>query len=235
MEGNIFNKLLNPQLKKPQDLIQTFDSDPIDAQLTDFLDFEGTSFHLKITETPHNLIVAPGTIPIWFALICILIPIAFLIWFAFTGRIEQSRLVIDNKFFILFFSLLAAGGFVTFTYLLNRSTKVQGDYFIFDKKNRTLTLPRCDIKLRHEQIHSFFLLSSYQKGHKGNLWAFELSVFAKTQDNKMSRLLVVIDSQRKRIEPIAKKLSEAFNVPLRTLKLDKKTRQALRTSSNVNT
>jgi hypothetical protein len=109
-------------------------------------------------------------------------------------------------------------------YILNAIQKAKGAYFIFDKLNRTLELPRYGITIANDRVHSFFILCSATPSGRR---ACELSTLVKIDQTGLVRYSLGIDASRKKIQRPGKALAEHMSVPLATLNLNRKKRKAL--------
>jgi len=221
----------NSGRKPDRHLVQVFESEPTDAQLAQFVDPAGKSSSFRVTETSESITAKPSTLPRWFVILSLAIFFGLVIRGLWN---EETRPETTREWVTRIVGSITLGVlFLVSVHFLNRKEKLKGDYFTFDKIERTLNLPQYSTKLTPEEIHSFFQLCG--KHRSSGTWAFELTVLAKVEESRLARYSVVIDPSRKKVEKIAKQLSESLSVPLRTVKLDRRTRQALRTSSNVNT
>jgi len=220
----------NSESKSAAHLMQVFETEPTDVDLAQFVDPDIKSASFCVTETPESITAKPATLPRWFIVLTLTMFFALVIWAPRNDEIypETKR---EYTIRIVGSVIFASFCLVSF-YFINRSQRSKGNYFIFDKIERTLSLPRYNVNLSPDQIHSFFQL--YAK-RPGSTWACELSVLTKLKGIRLYRYSVVISPNRKKVERIAQQLSELLSVPLRILELDRKTRQTLRTHSNVNT
>jgi len=223
--------LANSDQKSAGYPVQVFETEPTDTDLAKFADHTGKTSSFRVTETPESITAKPATLPRWLVVLSLMMLFALVIW---APRTDETQPETEREYTIrIVGSVILAGFFVVSVYFINRTQRSKGNYFIFDKIEHTLSLPIYNVKLMPNQIHSFFQL--YAKCRGLSTWACELSVLVKVEGTRLCRYSVVIDPSRRRVERIAKQLSELLSVPLRTLKLDRKTRKAFRTGSNVNT
>jgi hypothetical protein len=234
---SILKKILNPEPKVPEGRVQSFDSEPTDDQLADFVDFEAMPISLKTTETAESITAKPTGFSVRFIVLAFVVVCVVILGLIVIGIIAGG-LFSGKVLLYLIVHLFCLGSIIVFMGLMNYQRKRIGEYFIFNKTTRTLKLPRYKIELSQEQIRSFFQLYSYRRhypGSKGGGWGCELSVLAHIRGNKISRFPVVISEAPKKIEQIGRQMSESFGAPLRTLKMDKKTGKAMGINTRRNT
>jgi len=228
--SNIVKKIV-PPAKDPTSMVQTFETEPTDAELSDFVDFGGrNSLLLKITDNLAGITAKPRKVPLWIFVLCACLPVAITIWVSVKDGASESGSVFGMVLKVVIMALVFYL-FAFICYKLNDAAASRGDYFHFDSVAGVLHLPRSEITLSGEQVCSFFELCSYRTLSTGTTsssqWASELSVLAKADDDRICRYPVVIDGNDKKIHGIATQLAASFDVPLRSIKMDTKTRKAL--------
>jgi hypothetical protein len=214
----------------PHRFMQTFDTEPTELQLAALLEPEGYSLYLDIEDTTEKLIAHPLGMPTWVYSICILGPCVIGIA---TVINEFGRHGI-NFLFLLFL----VAGLITPLFLfplcsmVNRKYTERGDFFILDKLEKSLSLPRNGTVIPHDRVCRFVELHAWHivddsEGRQCN-WLSELSVIVRTDDTKLCRYPVVSCLYRRRVHELGETLSQFFKVELQVMKLDIKTRRCLK-------
>src|SRR5262249_47005722 len=106
-----------------------------------------------------------------------------------------------------------------------------GDFFVLDKGNRVLTLPRQGCEYRHSQILGFVEVQGWHTvvmpQETLHQWLGEVTVLTRTDQGLIFRQAVVTSEDLRGVRRCARALAEFFGVNLRQLKLDRKTRRRL--------
>ena len=210
--------------------MQSFNSEPTELQLAALLEPEGYSLYLDIEDTPEKLIAHPLGMPTWIYSICILGPCVFGIA---AVLVEFGRHGFDFLLLLLLVAcLLTPLVLFPFCTMVNRKYIERGDFFILDKVEKTLSLPRSGTVIPHDQVcrfvevHAWYIVDD-SEGRQFN-WLSELSVIVRTYDAKLCRYPVVSCLYRRRVRELGETLSQFFKVELQVMKLDMKSRRRLK-------
>jgi hypothetical protein len=209
--------------------VQTFRAEPTDPELATLLDPGGRSFFPKVEDSPQRLVARPGAIPLWFVAVCLPAPVGVAAWHWTHKALRQGLQPPDAAGIAL--ACLAVPGSVAVVWALNRHLRARGDYFILDRGQRTLALPRLHLSLRDRDIAGFVEVHAWCGGESGGheyTWACELTVLARGRDGRLARHPVLIADDTERVSRLAETLAGFFSVGRRVLKLDRKTRARLR-------
>jgi hypothetical protein len=229
--------------------MQVFNTVPTDGQMASLLDPQGRSVGVKIEDTAEALVARPGLFPLWVvALSCsAVLGVAGWYWTVKAGRqgLDQQ----DAKA-IAVFAVVALLLFVG-VWAINRYLRSKGDYFVLDRVQRTLTLPRLNLTIPARQIQGFFELHAWHLLAKGLVlersddddrdgasepglvyrehwvWTCELSVLVHLPNKQIARHPVVIGDSARKISRLGETLATFFQVERRVLKLDRKTRKQM--------
>ncbi|MHC4545288.1 MAG: hypothetical protein ACYTDW_02490 [Planctomycetota bacterium] len=193
---------------------QLLSSEPTQVELAQFLDPDHHN-NIKIWDDIERLSSAVALIPRWFVLVSIGMLFALAIWAPPERGVTPLSLA-GRLLGCLALTLLL---FIS-VYMLNATLKAKGIYFIYDKLNRTLELPRYKITLVPDQVRSFFMLQVVGS-------SCELSVLTEMEEGRLVRYSLGINARAKKLRELGKALGEYLSVPFSTLKLDRKARKAL--------
>src|SRR5262249_13384383 len=104
--------------------------------------------------------------------------------------------------------------------------------FVFDKAQRTLTLPRSGVHLQHDQIQAFVEVHAwhtvrYDDGLSSE-WLAELSVLVRTGNGEIARYPVIACQRTGAVRRLGESLAEFLGVERRVLTLNWRTRRRLK-------
>lgn len=211
--------------------MQLLDTELSESQLAQLVDPEGSSLSVWIEDTPDRLVAHPRGIPLWFVTVCVVIPGVLLIGALVYAVIHEGF----HPFSLILgiaMSIPAAAFVIGLVWLINRERARKGDFFILDKIERTLTLPRSNVQLPYLQIQRFVEVHSWYKEGKGSeatiTWLAELSVLVPAEEGKFARYSVIVCEYSKHVHRIGDLLSEFFGVERQVLKWNWRTRRRLK-------
>jgi hypothetical protein len=193
--------------------------DASELELARFVDPDHNQ-NLSISDTPESVSASAALLPWWLAVGGLAALFVLALWVPPEGKSEPVSLSTARLVGCAVVSVFVLMSF----YMVNAIQKTKGTYFIFDKLNRTLELPRYGITIADDQVHSFFILCAptLSRGR-----ACELSILVRIDQTGLVRYSLGIDGSRKKIQRLGKALAEHMSVSLATLKLNRKKRKAL--------
>jgi hypothetical protein len=197
---------------------QRFSSEPTEVELAQFLDPDHHN-NIKIWDDIEKLSSAAVLIPWWLVMVCSGILFAGAIW----APPEEGAEVWPLSWRLLGCLVISLLLFIS-AYVLNAIQKAKGIYFIYNKIKRTLELPQYKVTVTSDQIHSLFLL---QARNFSGYWTCELSVLIRIEQGGFVRYSIGIDARPKRLRELGKTLAGYIDVSFDTLKLNRKTVNAL--------
>jgi hypothetical protein len=205
----------NEDKKSRPPAVQYFDSEPTDAELTDFVDPFGGGIP-RVIDTPEIFAVEPWVPPLWF-LVTVCMPPNWLILYNFyeclsNDRLDSSYLLLSTV--ILFACSIALGIF--YYYIRDRMFISRERFFTYDKLTRKLTLNRVHVELSRDQIISLFRLHKTLEG-MGPVLGIELSALAQVADGRIARYQVVMSGLYRKTIKISERLSDLLGIPIKTL------------------
>src|SRR5262249_3326414 len=114
-------------------------------------------------------------------------------------------------------ALGAVPGVIGFFHLLNSHILSKGVYFVLDKAQRILTLPRVGRSLQQLSIVGFVEVHAWHTtkdtwGSESS-WLAELSVLIREENGQISRFSVLINEASQPVSRIGNMLSDFFRVP----------------------
>jgi hypothetical protein len=209
--------------------MQVFDAELTDARLALLVDPWGRSVSVQLEDTPERLVAHPRGIPLWFVTACVVIPVGIL-----TGYLAHKALQAGLRPFDvlgLAAGYLAAPTLIGLVWWMNREQVKRGDFFVLDKVERTLALPRSGLHLQRGQIQGFVEVHAwhtvrYEEGPSSE-WLAELSVLVRTGNGETARYPVIACQRTGDVRPLGESLAEFFGVERRVLTLNWKTRRRL--------
>jgi hypothetical protein len=219
--------------------MQTFKTEPSAAELASILDPQGRALALRIKDTSDKLTVRPSLGCALWVVICIVFPLG--------GGVGYFSLVEAFRKGLAHTDVWVIVGAFAFPFVITlllfwrpyRDIRSRGDYFVLDKTQRTLVLPRIGLTVPAEQIHAFFELQAWtwshlliDRRHRWN-WTGELSVLVRNANQEIVRYPVVVSDQVRKVSRLGDRLAEFFQVQHRVLKLDRKTREQLEAARNT--
>ncbi len=210
--------------------MQVFDAELTDAQLARLVDPGGRSVSIQVEDTPERLVAHPRGIPLWFVTVCVVIPVGLLTGFlankAFQAGLQGFDLV------ALATGYLAAPTFIGLVWWMNHEQVKHGDFFVLDKVQRTLALPRSGLILQPGQIQGFVEVHAwhtirYEEGPSLE-WLAELSVLVRAGNGEIARYPVIACQRTGDVRRLGEALAEFFGVERRVLTLNWRTRRRLK-------
>jgi hypothetical protein len=201
--------------------MQRFDHDPASNELTAFVHRGGLATWLRVVETPWQVRVDPGTIPIRL-LVVVLSPLMVLGAWIWRGEFARG---LDDPLKIVGFviSCLAFPATFVLVVFLNRHLQSFGPFCVVDRVASRLDLPRLGISLSSPEIVRFVEFRGwFGVGPEGPHdlaveRVRELSVIVKTRESSFSRYQVVIGYGWP-VSRIGQRLAEFFGVELTLVK-----------------
>jgi hypothetical protein len=209
--------------------MRTYDQEPTDAELAEFLDPKGRALGLRIVDSTDELIVEPRGVSLWLAAVSLLIPVigsaGYVMHRKWHGTFEPSD-SLPLVLCVITFPLFLGG-----THLLNQFICAKGRFCVLDKKKRILSLSRSGEEIRAEQIDCIVEVHGWhtvrEKWHgSDSTWMGELSVLVHGNDGKLVHH-AVLECASYSVAKVGKMLSDFFQVRHRVLKLNWKTRRRL--------
>jgi hypothetical protein len=207
--------------------MQAFDAELTDARLAQLVDPAGRSVSVRVENTPERLVAHPRGIPLWFVTVCVLIPLGIVSgYLAFRGGLRPFDV------FGLATGCLAAPTLIGLVWWMNREQVKRGDFFVLDKVQRTLVLPRRGLHLQHGQIQGFVEVHAWyrvrDKDGWSSEWLAELSVLVPTGNGEVAQYPVIACQRTGAVRRLGESLAEFFGVERRVLKLSWRTRRRLK-------
>src|SRR5262249_39747337 len=150
---------------------------------------DGTSISLKIEDSTQKLLVRPTGIPISWLLLSAAGVLGFLVWFFIQKAFNRGLDPLDILSLVV--ALGAVPGVIGFFHLLNSHILSKGVYFVLDKAQRILTLPRVGRSLQQLSIVGFVEVHAWHTtkdtwGSESS-WLAELSVLIREENGQISR------------------------------------------------
>jgi hypothetical protein len=127
---------------------------------------------------------------------------------------------------------LAAPTLIGLVWWMNREQVKRGDFFVLDKVQRTLALPRSGVHLQRGQIQAFVEVHAwhtvrYDDGPSSE-WLAELSVLVRAGHGVIARHPVIACQRTGAVHRLGESLAEFFGVERRVLTLNWRTRRRLK-------
>jgi hypothetical protein len=224
---------------------------PTDPHDSGFLEPEGRSVSVRLVETGECIVARPLGYPLRFVY-------AFLVSvFILIDAVSVILLPVGQRLFINVGLVLTELVFLGVFGLFNHYMVSRGTFFVLDKKQRTLTLPRVGRKLPSEQIRGLFEIhgwapslmpfippsapankevgvSSPVKADSSDWkadsrdWIAELIVLVNGTAETWELLSVICCARTDKVGQVGELLSDFFGVERRIIKLNWRTRQQLR-------
>jgi hypothetical protein len=210
--------------------MHAFDAELTEARLARLVDPGGRSVSVQVEDTPERLVAHPRGFPLWFVSVCVVIPVGIL-----TGCLATKAFQAGLESFDvlgLAAGYLAAPTLIGLVWWTNREQVKSGDFFVLDKVQRTLALPRSGVHLPHGQIRSFVEVLAWhtvpdEEGPSSE-WLAELSVLVRTGNGEIARYPVIACQRTDAVRRLGESLAEFFGVERRALPLSWRTRRRLK-------
>jgi hypothetical protein len=210
--------------------MQVFDAELTDARLAGLLDPKGRSISVRVDDTPERLVAHPRGIPLWFVTACVVIPVGLLTAYLANKALQAGLRPFDVLG--LAAGYLAAPTLIGLVWWMNREQVMRGDFFVLDKVQRALALPRSGARLQHGQIQGFVEVHAWhtvrdQEGPSSE-WLAELSVLVRAGNGEIARYPVIACQRTGAVRRLGESLAEFFGVERRVLTLNWRTRRRLK-------
>jgi len=182
---------------------------------TRILDPSGRTHHLKLVDEPSQFRGEPGTIPLWFIAICLLIPYILSAWY-WWRELAQG---IDGplQWIGLIIWCCAGPSLITVFYFLNRHFTSKRSFFNLDRTKGTLALPREDVVLTKSDIVQFVQVAGYVNIQGERMRVYELCVLRNNPNGTDEYLPVAIDDTKRYISRAGATLAEFYSVPMKAV------------------
>jgi hypothetical protein len=126
---------------------------------------------------------------------------------------------------------LAAPTLLGLVWGMNREQVKRGDFFVLDKVQRALALPRRGLRLQHGQIQGFVEVHAWHtvRDAEGlsSEWLAELSVLVRTGTGESARYPVIACQRTGAVRRLGESLARFFGVERRVLTLNWRARRSL--------
>jgi hypothetical protein len=211
--------------------MEVFDAELTDARLALLVDPGGRSVSAQVEGTPERLVARPRGIPLWFVTACAVIPVGILTGYLANKAFQAGLQPFDVLG--LTAGYLAVPTLIGLVWWLNREHAKRGDFFVLDKVQRMLALPRNGLHLHYGQIQGFVEVHAWhtvtdEEGSSSE-WLAELSVLVCTGNGKIARYPVIACQRTGAVRRLGESLAEFFGVECRVLTLNRRTRRRLNT------
>jgi hypothetical protein len=210
--------------------MQGFDAELTDARLALLVDPGGRSVSVQVEDTPERLVAHPRGIPLWFVTACVVIPVGIVTGYL-ANKAFQAGL---DPFDVLGLAAgyLAAATFIGLVWWMNQEQVKRGDFFVLEKVQRTLALPRRGLHLQHGPIQGFVEVHAWHtvRDEEGwsSEWLAELSVLVRTGNGEIARYPVIACQRTGAVRRLGELLAEFFGVERRVMTLNWRTRRRLK-------
>jgi hypothetical protein len=202
--------------------VQAFDAELTEARLARWVDPGGRSVSVQVEDTPERLVAHPRGFPLWFVTVCVTIPVSILTGYMATKAFQSGL----HPFDVLGLAAgyLAAPTLLGMVWWMNRGQVKRGDFFVLDKVQRSLALPRSGVRLPQGQIRAFVEVRAWhtvrdEEGPSGE-WLAGLSVLARTGNGETDRYPVIACQRTGAVRRLGEMLAEFFGVERRALTLN---------------
>ena len=210
--------------------MQLFDAELTDARLAQLVDPGGRSVSVQVEDTPERLVAHPRGIPLWFVTVCVVIPVGLLTGYLANKAFQGGFHPFDV--FGLTAGYLAAPALIGLVWWMNQEQLKRGDFFVLDKAQRTLVLPRRDLHLQHGQIQGFAEVRAWHtvRDEEGpsSEWLAELTVLVRFGNGEIGRYPVIACQRTGAVRRLGESLAQFFGVERRALRLNWRTRRRLK-------
>jgi hypothetical protein len=214
----------------PEVVMQLFDTEPNDPQFAALLDPEGRSISVRVTDTPGQLVAQPRGFPLWFVVLCAVVPVAILTGYLGNKAVRHGLDPLEVSGLVLAYP--AAATIIGLVWAMNRRVVSRGVFFVLDKDQGTLTLPRRGLHFHQDQVRSFVEVHAWHTVWDGEGWASEwlaeLSVLVSTGSGEAARYPVITCMRTGAVERLAEALATFFGVERQLLKMDWRARRRRR-------
>jgi hypothetical protein len=210
--------------------VQDFDAELTDARLSRLVDPGGRSVSVCVEDTPKRLVAHPRGFPLWFVAVCLMLPTSVLTGYVVTRQFQARLQPID--ILALAAGYLAAATLIGLSWWMNQEQLKRGDFFVLDKVQRSLALPRSGVRLSQGQIHGFVEVHAWHtvRDEEGpsSEWLAELSVLARTVNGEIARYPVIACQRTGTVHRLGGTLAEFFGAERLVLRLNRRTQSRLK-------
>jgi hypothetical protein len=201
-----------------------------DARLAQLVNPGGRSVSVQVEETPERIVAHPRGFPLWFVTVSAMIPVSILTGYLATKAFQGGLHTFDVLG--LAAGYLAVPTLIGLVWWMNREQVKRGDFFVLDKAQRTLALPRSGLHLPHGQIQGFVEVHAWHtvRDEEGpsSEWLAELTVLVRIGNGEIARYPVIACQRTGAVRRLGESLAEFFGVERRVLTLNWTTRRRLR-------
>jgi hypothetical protein len=210
--------------------MQDLDAELTDARLAGLVEPVGRSVSVQVEDTPERLVARPCGFPLWFVTVCMIIPVSILTAYMAIMVFQAGLRPFDMLG--LAAGYLAAPMLIGLVWWQNREQVKRGDFFVLDKVQRSLALPRSRVHLPCGQIRGFVEVHAWHtvRDEEGSSseWLAELSVRASIGNGEIVRYPVIACQRTGAVRRLAESLAQFFGVERRVLTLNWRTRKRLK-------
>jgi hypothetical protein len=210
--------------------MQGFDTERTDSRLPVLLDPAGRSVSVQVEDAPERLVAHPRGYPLWFVTVCVMIPVGILTAYLVNKAFQQGLHPFDILGLVA--GYLAAPTLIGLVWWMNREQVNRGDFFVLDKAQRTLALPRRGLHLQPGQIQGFVEVHAWytvrEEEGTSREWLAELSVLVRTGNGEIARYPVIACLRTAAVRRLGESLAGFFGVERRVLTLSRRTRWRLK-------
>jgi hypothetical protein len=212
--------------------MQTVDAELTDARLARLVNPVGRSVSVQVEDRPDRLVAHPHGFPLWFVTACVMIPVSIFTGYVVTKAFQAGL----HPFDVLGLAAgyLAAPTLIGLVWWMNWEQLKRGDFFVLDKVQRSLALPRLRAHLPHGQIRGFVEVHAWHtvRDEEGSSseWLAELSVLARTGNGEIARYPVIACQHTGSVRRLGESLARFFGVERRVLTLNWRARRRLKSA-----
>jgi hypothetical protein len=213
-----------------------FDTERIDSHAA-FLDPQGRSASAYVIDTPGQLVARPRGYPLWFVVLCAATPVSILTWHLGNKALRQGLDAVEIEALVVAYP--AAAFLIGLFWVMNRRIVSRGAFFVLDKAQGTLSLPRQGLEFQQSQVRGFVEVHAWHtvrdaKGTAGE-WLAELSVLASAGSGEVARYPVLCCLRTDAVTRLADILTAFFGVERQRLKLGWRERRRRRAREQAGT
>jgi hypothetical protein len=210
--------------------MQVSDAERTDARHAELLDPRGRSVFVQVDDTAERLVAYPRGFPVWFVAVCAVIAVGTFTGYLLTKAFQQALHPLE--ILGLACGYLAAPTLIGLIWWMNREQVKRGEFFILDKVQRTLALPRQGLHLQDGQIQGFVQVHAWHTerdaGETSSEWLAELSVLVRAGCGEVTRYPVITCLRTGAVSRLGESLAEFFGVQRRVVTLNWRTRRRLK-------
>jgi hypothetical protein len=208
--------------------MQHFSTEPSESDLAGFLAAKNRSKGVRREDTSEWLVGRPAGLLVA-ATFWVSVPFVALLVLLGRKAFVEGLDGLDGVGIVVF--CLAWPTMVALFWGLDRVERAPGDFFVLDKLSRVLRLPRERCEYGQNQIIGFVEIQGWHTVVRPqetlHYWLAELTVLVRTGPSEIVRQPVVTSEHLRGVRRCAQDLARFFDVSLRLLKLDRRTRRRL--------